>query len=176
MDSNNIGEPIVAVIETFSEDGDKYDTDKQMPEKIAEISAAGYKDRTKRRLSLPISGSRKSSIVSTDGSCTEKESGKVKRKNSTRRDSNVSCSSWSDSFTDYESDEDNENPRIKNQKASNGFTDFCVRSIDTWKFGRLEIEFAENEMEGLLKLREKVIKNDILVYFDTNKRFAIKNQ
>lgn len=146
----------MAVIETLSEEGDRYDTANQMPEKIAEISAAGYKDRTKRRLSLPISGSRKSSIVSTDGSCTDKESGKVKRKNSTRRDSNVSCSSWSESFTDYDSDEDNENPRTKKQKASNGFSDFCVRNIDTWKFGRHEIEFAENEMEGLLKLREKV--------------------
>ena len=158
MDCNNVGEPIVAVIESMIEEDDKYDTANQMPEKIAEISAAGYKDRTKRRLSLPISGSRKSSIVSTDGSCTEKESGKVKRRNSTRRDSNVSCSSWSDSFTDYESDDDNENPRTKKQKASNGFADFCVRNIETWKFGRHEIEFAENEMEGLLKLREKVSK------------------
>ena len=156
MDSNNIGEPIVAVIELVNEEDDKYDVADQLPEKIAEISAAGYKDRTKRRLSLPISGSRKSSIVSTDGSCTEKESGKTKRRNSTRRDSNVSCSSWSESFTDYESDDDNENPRNKNQKSTNGFTDFCVRNIDTWKFGRHEIEFAENEMEGLLKLREKV--------------------
>ena len=80
MSSNNIGEPIVAVIESMIEEDDKYDTANQMPEKIAEISAAGYKDRTKRRLSLPISGSRKSSIVSTDGSCTEKESGKIKWK------------------------------------------------------------------------------------------------
>ena len=71
---NNIPlEPIVAVIEPRSseEDDDKYGVLNSMPEKLLEISAAGYKDRTKRRLSLPISGSRKSSIVSNDGSCTD---------------------------------------------------------------------------------------------------------
>ena len=165
---NNIPlEPIVAVIEPRSseEDDDQYGVLNLMPEKLLEISAAGYKDRTKRRLSLPISGSRKSSIVSNDGSCTDKESEKVKRRqnsidkrrNSSRRDSIVSCSSWSESYTDYDSDDANNPPRQKDQKATNGFSDFCVRNIESWKFGRHEIEFAENEMEGLTKLREKVL-------------------
>ena len=106
---------------------------------------------------------RKSSITSTDGNPTEKDGGKTKRRDSIRRESNVSCSSWTeDSYTDYESDDDVEgvSPRGRNQKASNGFGDFCVRNIQMWKFGRHEIEFAENEMEGLIKLRDKVDKSD----------------
>ena len=158
MTSNSDGERVVAVIESTVEEADRYDMLDHLPEKLAEISAAGYKDRTKRRLSLPISGSRKSSIVSTDGSTTEKESGKSKRRSSIRRDSNLSCSSWSDSYTEYDSDGADEAPRSKNQKATNGFSDFCVRNIEKWKFGRHEIEYAENEMEGLVKLRDKVSK------------------
>lgn len=157
MNSNSVVERVVAVIESTTEEDDRYDMIDHMPEKIVEISAEGFKDRTKRRLSLPISGSRKSSIVSTDGSCTEKETAKSKRRHSIRRDSNLSCSSWSESYTEYSDDADDA-PRSKNQKATNGFSDFCVRNIETWKFGRHEIEFAENEMEGLIKLRDKVRK------------------
>ena len=160
MNSNSASEHVVAVIETHVEDDDKYDMLNHMPEKLIEIAAAGYKDRSKRRLSLPTSGSRKSSIVSEDGSYkTEKESEKTKRRNSVRRESNISCSSWSESYTEYDSDDAaNDPPRSKNQKATNGFSDFCVRNIESWKFGRHEIEFAENEMSGLMKLRNKVGK------------------
>ena len=161
MASNDIGDQIVAVRETITDADDIYDKLNELPEKLLELSAAAYKDKSKRRLSLPISGSRKSSITSTDGNPTEKDGGKTKRRDSIRRESNVSCSSWTeDSYTDYESDDDIEgvSPRGRNQKASNGFGDFCVRNIQMWKFGRHEIEFAENEMEGLIKLRDKVDK------------------
>ena len=166
MNSNSTGESVVAVavVEPVLEDDDQYDIYHEMPAKLLELSAGGYKDRSKRRLSLPISGgSRKSSIASSDGTPglgLDKGSGKGERRNSYRRDSNFSCSSWSDSYTEYDSDDGvgGESPRDKEQKTSTGFSDFCVRNIAKSKFGRHEIEFAENEMEGLMKLREKVVK------------------
>ena len=160
----------VAVVEPVvqDEDDDRYDSLHEMPEKLLELSAAAYKDRSKRRLSLPIGpGSRKSSVASSDGTSglgLEKSSGNLDRRNSSRRDSrrdsNWSCSSWSDSYTEYDSDDGvgAESPRDKQQKASDGFSDFCVRNINKADFGRHEIEFAEQEMHGLMKLREKVVK------------------
>ena len=166
MNSNSTCESVVAVAvvePVLEDDDDQYDIYHEMPAKLLELSAAGYKDRSKRRLSLPISGSRKSSIASSDGTPgvgLDKGLGKGERRNSYRRDSNFSCSSWSDSYTEYDSDDDvgGVSPRDKEQKTSSGFSDFCVRNIEKSKLGRHEIDFAENEMEGLMKLREKVVK------------------
>ena len=160
MNLNNVDQAEVA------EDDDKYELH-DMPVKLLELSAASYKDRSKRRMSLPISGlsasSRKSSIASSDGNSgiTPDKSGGIKaeRRGSGRRDSTFSCGSWSDSYTEYDSDDGvgaGCSPRDREQKTSEGFTDFCVRNVGLSKFGRHEIEFAENEMEGLMKLRDKV--------------------
>jgi len=59
------------------------------------------------------------------------------------------------SYTGSSSDEEDINPREKEQKNSNGFTDFCIRNIDQAAFGRREIEIAEQEMPGLMALRKR---------------------
>ncbi|XP_056909267.1 S-adenosylhomocysteine hydrolase-like protein 1 isoform X1 [Takifugu flavidus] len=47
-------------------------------------------------------------------------------------------------------------PREQNQKASTGFSDFCIKSIKQAHFGRREIEIAEQEMAALMFLRKRV--------------------
>eukprot|EP00095_Tigriopus_kingsejongensis_P004646 snap_masked-scaffold29_size597861-processed-gene-2.3 protein:Tk04646 transcript:snap_masked-scaffold29_size597861-processed-gene-2.3-mRNA-1 annotation:"adenosylhomocysteinase 3" len=111
--------------------------------KLLESSAIGFKDRSKRRMSLPISGvgrehSRRSSITSN--------SDKADRKSSI--DSN---SSWSS----YDSEDDMPHPRQRSQVNSKGFTDFCVKNIANHAFGRREIELGEFEMGGLVAFRER---------------------
>ena len=56
------------------------------------------------------------------------------------------------SYSDSDSDDD-ESPKEKNQAATNGFNDFCVRNIRYDKVGRREIEIAEQEMPALMSLR-----------------------
>ena len=85
---------------------EKDDTLEELPAKLLESQAAGFKDRSKRRLSLPISGisgSRKSSIISLEGDRSSDRGGKTGDR---RRSSVLSNDSWSEtSYTDYDSDE-----------------------------------------------------------------------
>lgn len=54
------------------------------------------------------------------------------------------------------SDEDEAmSPREKVQKNKDGFSDFCVRRIEQHSYGRREIEIAEQEMPGIMALRNK---------------------
>nr|XP_027220716.1 S-adenosylhomocysteine hydrolase-like protein 1 isoform X1 [Penaeus vannamei]XP_027220717.1 S-adenosylhomocysteine hydrolase-like protein 1 isoform X1 [Penaeus vannamei]XP_027220718.1 S-adenosylhomocysteine hydrolase-like protein 1 isoform X1 [Penaeus vannamei]XP_027220719.1 S-adenosylhomocysteine hydrolase-like protein 1 isoform X1 [Penaeus vannamei] len=106
----------------------------KLSEKVVEATASGFKDRTKRRFSLPTGprfDSRRSSIVSV-------------------------CSSTS-SYTGSSSDEDEQSPREKSQKTSKGSTDFCVKNISQAAFGRREIEIAEQEMPGIIALRKRAM-------------------
>ncbi|RWS04180.1 putative adenosylhomocysteinase 3-like protein, partial [Dinothrombium tinctorium] len=84
-----------------------------------------YKDRQKRRMSLPVARL-----------MTAVEKGSSSRKSSS-------------------DDEGGLSPREKAQKASNGFSDFCVKNIAQAPYGRKEIEIAEQEMPGLMALRER---------------------
>ncbi|XP_071533644.1 adenosylhomocysteinase-like 1 isoform X12 [Panulirus ornatus] len=101
-------------------------------DKVVEATASGFKDRTKRRFSLPA-GPRFDS----------------------RRSSTVSICSSTSSYTGSSSDEDEASPREKNQKNSKGSTDFCVKNISQSAFGRREIEIAEQEMPGIMALRKR---------------------
>lgn len=58
-------------------------------------------------------------------------------------------------LTSFISDEDGVSPREKIQKNSKGESDFCVRKIEQHTYGRREIEIAEQEMPGIMALRNK---------------------
>ena len=119
----------------------------QIPSKLLESSGAAFKDRSKRRLSLPLSGvrpdSRKSSLASSKGG------GGVD--NDDRRTSFSSTDSWTTDDSSF--DEDLPHPRERKQINSSGFTEFCVKNINNHEFGRRELELAEMEMPGLINLR-----------------------
>ena len=70
----------------------------------------------------------------------------------------------SGSYTGSSSDEDGVSPREKIQKNSKGESDFCVRKIEQHTYGRREIEIAEQEMPGIMALRNKakVIRTNYL--------------
>ncbi|XP_054163690.1 S-adenosylhomocysteine hydrolase-like protein 1 isoform X1 [Oppia nitens] len=105
------------------------------------LQFAGFKDRQKRRMSLPI------------GRFSERLQASVR----SRRNSSTSQSSTS-SYTESSSDDENDagvSPREKKQQSSKGFTDFCVKNISQSSFGRREIEVAEKEMSGLMALRSR---------------------
>ena len=58
-------------------------------------------------------------------------------------------------FPGSSSDEEAVSPREKPQKNSKGSKDFCVRRIEQAPYGRREIEIAEQEMPGIMALRNK---------------------
>lgn len=137
---------------------DEQDVVLEMPAKVLESTAVNFKDKSKRRLSLPMSGlslSRKSSLASSEGISGLKgllQSGDQGLLG-TRRTSDGSVDSWS-SYSDETEDLGGISPREKPpQRASNGFSDFCVKNVQQAKLGRHEIEYAENEMHGLMALR-----------------------
>jgi len=51
------------------------------------------------------------------------------------------------SYTGSSSDDEDVNPREKEQRSSRGHSDFCVRNIELKAFGRREIEIAEQGKE-----------------------------
>ena len=55
-----------------------------------------------------------------------------------------------------EDEEGETSPRNVSQSNSDGFSDFCVRSMKLAAFGRREIELAEQELPGLTALRKKL--------------------
>ncbi|CAG2117778.1 unnamed protein product, partial [Medioppia subpectinata] len=110
------------------------------------LQFAGYKDRQKRRMSLPI-GRFSERLQSSVGHAVASHR--------SRRNSSTSQSSTS-SYTESSSDEENDSgvsPRDKKQQTSKGFNDFCVKNISHSSFGRREIEVAEKEMPGIMALR-----------------------
>ncbi|CAG5081688.1 Oidioi.mRNA.OKI2018_I69.PAR.g9940.t1.cds [Oikopleura dioica] len=70
-----------------------------------------------------------------------------------QRSLRISVSSNS-SYSDSDSDDD-VSPKEKEQVASNGFKDFCVKNIRYATIGRREIEIAEQEMPALISLRKR---------------------
>ncbi|GFT31859.1 adenosylhomocysteinase-like 1, partial [Nephila pilipes] len=92
-----------------------------------------FKDRTRRRMSLPIGP-----YLNLDN----------------RRSSTASTGSDS-SYCDTSSDEEGKLPRDKIQVNSSGSSDFCVKNIKQHAFGRREIEIAEQEMPGIVALRQR---------------------
>jgi len=119
----------------------------RISKKLLEATSEGFRDRSKRRLSLPLSNisrdTRKSSIAS------QASSGKG------RRSSACSTDSWSSYDSGDDSDYDLPHPRERQHVNSNGFTEFCIRNIDRHALGRREIELAEVEMPGILALKQK---------------------
>eukprot|EP00095_Tigriopus_kingsejongensis_P008462 snap_masked-scaffold18_size714446-processed-gene-3.6 protein:Tk08462 transcript:snap_masked-scaffold18_size714446-processed-gene-3.6-mRNA-1 annotation:"hypothetical protein SINV_08970" len=75
------------------------------------------------------------------------------RSRSTSASSQDSFSSGS--YSGSSSDEEAVSPREKTQQNSKGFSDFCVRRIEQASYGRREIEIAEQEMPGIMALRNK---------------------
>lgn len=61
----------------------------------------------------------------------------------------------SSSYCDTSSDEEGKMPRDKHQANSSGSSDFCVKNIKQAAFGRREIEIAEQEMPGIVALRQR---------------------
>ena len=56
-------------------------------------------------------------------------------------------------YTDTSSEDEETstiNPREKQQRTSDGFTDFCVKDVNESSFGRKEIEIAEQGRSNLL--------------------------
>ncbi|KAG8040679.1 hypothetical protein G9C98_002675 [Cotesia typhae] len=92
----------------------------------------------------------------------ESKSGALK-KSSRYRSRSLSASSndsySSASYTGSSSGEDDVSPREKIQKTEKGFTDFCVRNINQYAFGRREIEIAEQEMPGIMALRRRAAED-----------------
>ena len=74
------------------------------------------------------------------------------RSRSTSASSQDSLSSGS--YSGSSSDEEG-SPREKIQSNSKGNSDFCVRKIEQHTYGRREIEIAEQEMPGIMALRNK---------------------
>jgi len=64
-------------------------------------------------------------------------------------------SASSGSYTGSSSEEDDVSPREVIQKNSAGSSDFCVKKIVQHSYGRREIEIAEQEMPGIMALRQK---------------------
>nr|XP_015922818.2 S-adenosylhomocysteine hydrolase-like protein 1 isoform X3 [Parasteatoda tepidariorum] len=96
---------------------------------------------------------------------TEQEGGVVGRarfrnQNRSRSHSASSTDSFgsthsSSSYCDTSSDEEGKMPRDKHQVNSAGASDFCVKNIKQSAFGRREIEIAEQEMPGIMSLRQR---------------------
>ena len=74
--------------------------------------------------------------------------------------SNASTQSSRSSYTSDESgsssDEEYIDPKELEQTNSKGQSDFCVKNIKLAKFGRREIEIAQEEMSALMLLRNKL--------------------
>ena len=85
------------------------------------------------------------------------------RSRSTSASSQDSLSSGS--YSGSSSDEEG-SPREKIQVNSKGNSDFCVRKIEQHTYGRREIEIAEQEMPGIIALRNKA-KVCVLFIFDS---------
>ncbi|GFT42362.1 adenosylhomocysteinase 3 [Trichonephila clavipes] len=104
-----------------------------MEKKVLLNNMPAFKDRTRRRMSLPIGP-----YLNLDN----------------RRSSTASTGSDS-SYCDTSSDEEGKLPRDKTQVNSSGSSDFCVKNIKQHAFGRREIEIAEQEMPGIVALRQR---------------------
>ncbi|XP_014242240.1 S-adenosylhomocysteine hydrolase-like protein 1 [Cimex lectularius] len=76
---------------------------------------------------------------------------------SSEQQHSVSGSSMSSSVTSSSSsDEDEVSPRQHVQHTSKGFSDFRIRNIKAHSFGRREIELTEQELPGIIALRNRI--------------------
>ncbi|KAF4525135.1 hypothetical protein B566_EDAN005077 [Ephemera danica] len=116
----------------------KPDKPTEIPEKLRD-GMSGYKDRNRRRFSLPATARYL----------------ELRKSQDSRRSSLASVCSTTSSYTGSSSEEDDVSPREKIQKNSKNFSDFCVRNINQHLFGRREIEIAEQEMPGIMALRKR---------------------
>jgi len=90
----------------------------------------------------------------TESPATSKVVGKKKyRSRSASASSQDSYSSGS--YTESSSDEEDISPRENLQKNSAGSSDFCIKRISQHAYGRREIEIAEQEMPGIMALRQR---------------------
>ena len=97
------------------------------------------------------------------------------RSRSTSASSQDSLSSGS--YSGSSSDEEQGSPREKIQSNSKGNSDFCVRKIEQHTYGRREIEIAEQEMPGIMALRNKakvlIFSRPQLVYHTLGQKSSI---
>ncbi|XP_060859138.1 adenosylhomocysteinase-like 1 isoform X3 [Metopolophium dirhodum] len=99
---------------------------------------------------------KETSFTSSDASNEKITAAKMPYK-SYRPRSVSTCST--DSCSSASLSEDDTPVRSKIQQNSSGFSDFCIKDIRLKDFGRREIEFAEQEMPGLMSLRKQVMED-----------------
>ncbi|XP_060584911.1 putative adenosylhomocysteinase 3 [Ruditapes philippinarum] len=114
----------------------------EMPEKMRNLTEEDFINKAR--------AGRKRHSVQLDKRITQQ----LLEAKSDRRSSNASSYAGStdslSSYTGSSSDEEDEiNPREKQQKNSKGSTDFCVKNIDHAAFGRREIEIAEQGLYSM---------------------------
>jgi len=116
--------------------------------------AAATRDGASMMEGTKVSGAGDSSRTESPGAA--KMTGGAKKKHRSRSASASSQDSFSSgSYTGSSSDEDDISPREMEMKNSSGSKDFCVRKISSHNYGRREIEIAEQEMPGIMALRNK---------------------
>ena len=122
-------------------------------------SVPAFRDRTKRRMSLPISdrktlmsvldkGVNRSRRNSSSSSACEYCNDVIMYKILIRL---IHFSLFAAVYTDTSSEDEETstiNPREKQQRTSEGFADFCVKDVNESSFGRKEIEIAEQGMSN----------------------------
>jgi len=97
------------------------------------------------------------SRTDSPGQTSSKSSSKLSKRKTRERSASVSShDSISDgSYTESSSDNEEGSPRENEQKNSAGASDFCIKRISQHNYGRREIEIAEQEMPGIMALRQK---------------------
>jgi len=97
------------------------------------------------------------SRTDSPGQTSSKSTSKLSKRKTRERSASVSShDSISDgSYTESSSDNEEGSPRENEQKNSAGIADFCIKRISQHNYGRREIEIAEQEMPGIMALRQK---------------------
>jgi len=110
------------------------------------------KEQQQRALSQKVTDGANGELGRNEAAPKMVGSKKKYRSRSTSASSQDSLSSGS--YSGSSSDEEG-SPREKIQTNSKGESDFCVRKIEQHTYGRREIEIAEQEMPGIMALRNK---------------------
>ena len=61
------------------------------------------------------------------------------------------------SYDEPNEESDQVSPRFTEQVNKNNFMDFCVKNLSSHELGRKEIQIAEQEMSGLMRLRRRAL-------------------
>ncbi|XP_047737359.1 adenosylhomocysteinase 3 isoform X3 [Hyalella azteca] len=133
-----------------------------LPPPLLPLRSSSSHHKTSKATNSPINA--RNEIQTTDLSAAPSGGTKGKRRTRSRslsQSSNDSYSTYS-SYTGSSSDEDEVSPREKTQTTAAGFTDFCVKNLRQAEFGRREIDIAEQEMPGIVALRERAGKDSPL--------------